>query len=87
MITTLHCVHIWSYYIKYFNFNQNFLYIINARYSGVMCTKYDRSRMNDVCTVCLANFVSLPAKVIWPTTFFLKKKMIFVWLLCWPLAS
>ena len=52
-----------------------------------MCTKYDRSRMNDALTVCLANFVSLPAKVIWPTVFFLKKKAIFVWLLCWPSAS
>ena len=52
-----------------------------------MCAKYDRSRMNDACTVCPADFVSLPAKVIWPTTFFSKKKVIFVWLLCWPLAG
>ena len=54
--------------------------------SEVMCAKYGRSRMNDACTVCPADFVGLPAKVIWPTTFFLKKKAIFVWLLCWPLA-
>ena len=47
-----------------------------------MCAKYGRSRMNDACTACPANFVGLPAKVIWPTTFFLKKKVIFVWLLC-----
>ena len=52
-----------------------------------MCAKYGRSRMNSVHTVCLANFVSLPAKVVWPTTFLLKKKAIFVWLLCWPLAG
>ena len=56
-------------------------------YSEVLIAKYGGSRMNDVCTVSLADFVSLPAKVIWLTTFFLKKKAIFVWLLCWPLAS
>ena len=52
-----------------------------------MYAKYDRSRMNNVHTVCPADFVGLPAKVIWPTTFFLKKKMIFVELLCWPLPG
>ena len=52
-----------------------------------MYAKYDRSRMNDACTVCLANFVRLLGKVVWPTAFFLKKKMIFVQLLCQPLAS
>ena len=52
-----------------------------------MYAKYDRSRVNDVHTVCLANFVSPPAKVVQPTAFFSKKKVIFVWLLCWPLAS
>ena len=61
--------------------------MINDRYSGVMCAKYDRSRMNDACTVCLADFVSLPAKVVWLTTFFLNSELIFVRLLCWPLAS
>ena len=49
-----------------------------------MCAKYGRSRMNDACTVCLADFVGLPAKVIWLTAFILKKKVIFVWLLCQP---
>ena len=43
--------------------------------------------MNDVLTASLADFVSLPAKVIWLTAFFFKKKVIFVWLLCWPFAS
>ena len=52
-----------------------------------MCTKYDRSRVNDVLTVCPADFVGLPAKVVWLTAFFLKKKAIFVWLLCQSLAG
>ena len=30
-----------------------------------MCAKYDGSRMNNACTVCPADFVSLPAKVVW----------------------
>ena len=66
---------------------ERFLYIINDSYNGIMCAKYDRSRMNDVCTVCPADFVALPTKVIWPTAFFFKKKVIFVWLLCRPSAS
>ena len=74
-------------YKNILNLFKEFLYIINDRHSEVMCAKYGRSRMNDVFAVCLANFVGLPAKVIWPTTFFSKKKMIFVWLLCWPLAG
>ena len=45
------------------NLFKEFLYIINDKYSEVMCAKYGRSRMNDACTVCLANFVSLPTKV------------------------
>ena len=68
-------------------FIKKFLYIINNGYSEIICAKYDGSRMNDACTVCPANFVSLPAKVVWQTTFFLKKERIFVWLLCQPPAS
>ena len=49
------------------------LYIINNGYSDIICAKYDGFRMNNACTVHLANFVGLPAKVIWPTTFFLKR--------------
>ena len=60
----------------YENVFEKFLYIISDRHSEVMCAKYGRSRMNDACAVCLANFVGLPAKVIWPTAFFLKKKAI-----------
>ena len=52
-----------------------------------MYAKYDRSRMNDACTVCPANFVSLLAKVIQLTAFFSKKKTIFVLVLCWPSAG
>ena len=43
-----------------------------------MCAKYGRSRMNNACTIGLADFVSHPAKVRWSTTFFSKKKAIFV---------
>ena len=42
-----------------------------------MCAKYGRSRMNDVHTISPTDFVGLPAKIVWPTTFFLKKKAIF----------
>ena len=52
-----------------------------------MCAKYDRTRMNDGLTVNLDDFVGLPAKVVQLTAFFFKKKVIFVWLLCWPSAS
>ena len=56
-------------------------------YSEVLITKYGGSRMNVACTMCPTDFASLPAKVVWPTSFFLKKKMIFVWLLFRPPAS
>ena len=62
-------------------------YIINTGYSEIICANYDGSKMNDVHTVCPADFVGLPAKVVWLTAFLLKKKAIFVQLLCWPLAG
>ena len=65
-------------YKNILNLIKKFLYIINDRYSEVMYAKYCRSRMNDMCTVCPANFVSLPAKVIWLTAFFLNSESIFV---------
>ena len=43
-----------------------------------MCAKYGKSRMNDVHTICPADFAGLPAKIVWPTTFFSKKKVNFV---------
>ena len=52
-------------------------YIINNKYGEIICAKYDGSSMNDACTICPADFVSLPAKVVWLTAFFLKKKAIF----------
>ena len=66
---------------------ENLLDIINNKHSLIMCAKYYNFSMNDACTICLADIVGLPAKVIWLTTFVLKKKTIFIWLLCWPLAS
>ena len=70
------------------NLFEKFLYIINDRHSEVMCAKYGRSRMSDACTVC-------PDRLCWPPyksctanhILFEKQKVIFVWLLCWPLAS
>ena len=69
------------------NLFEELLYIIYARHSEDMCAKYGRSRMNDVHTVFLTNFVSLPAKIVRLTTFFSKKKAIFLRLLHWLLAS
>ena len=43
----------------------------------IMGAKYDSSIMNDLHTVCLANNVGLPTKVVCPTTLFSKKKVIF----------
>ena len=39
-----------------------FFILLNDRYSEVMFAKYGGSRINDACTVCLADFVGLPAK-------------------------
>ena len=80
-------MHMQSITSNILNLIEKFLYIINNRYSEIICAKYDSSIMNDACTVCLADYVSLPAKVVWLTAFFSKKKVIFVWLLCQPLAS
>ena len=52
-----------------------------------MCAKYGRSSMNDAHTISLANFVGLPAKIVWLTAFFLDSESIFVWLLHQPLAG
>ena len=61
-----------------FDLFKNFLDIINNEHYLIMCAKYHSTSMNDAHTICLADIVSLPAKVIWLTTFFLKKKMIFI---------
>ena len=52
-----------------------------------MCAKYGRSRMNDVHTISPVDSVGCPAKGIRSTALFLKKKMIFVRLLCRPSAG
>ena len=57
---------------------EELLYIIYDRHSEDVCAKYGRSRMNDACRIGPADSVSHPAKVIWLTTFFSKKKAIFV---------
>ena len=80
-------MHMWSITSNILNLIEKFLYINSNRYSEIICAKYDSSIMNDAYTVCPANYVGLPSKVVWPTAFFLKKKVIFVWLLCRPLAG
>ena len=57
---------------------EELLYIIYDRHSEDMCAKYGRSRINNVHTIGPANSVGCPAKVIRLTTFFSKKKTIFV---------
>ena len=76
-----------SIMLNIFSLIKKFIDIIINKYYMVAGAKYDGSRMNDACTVCPADYVSLPAKVVWPTAFFLKKKAIFIWLLCWPPAG
>ena len=67
--------------------NENFFYIIYARHSKDMCTKYGRSRMNNAHIISLTDSVGRPAKVTRSTALFLKKKTIFVQLSCWPSAG
>ena len=77
----------WSIMLNNFNLFENILDIINNEHYLITCAKYHSSNMNNVHTTCPADIVSLPAIVIQLTTFFLKKKAIFVWLLCWPPAG
>ena len=67
--------------------NENFFYIIYARHSKDMCTKYGRSRMNNAHIISLTDSVGHPAKVVRSTALFSKKKMFFVRLLCRPSAG
>ena len=77
----------WFIMSNIFNLIENFLDIINNKLCLIVCAKYYNSNMNDACTNYLADIVGLPAKVVQLTTFFLKKKMIFIWLLCQPSAG
>ena len=70
-----------------FNLIENFIDIVNKKCCLIMGAKYYNSSMNDACTICPANIVGHPTKVVLLITFFLEKKLIFVQLLCWPLAS
>ena len=76
-----------SIMLNNFDLFKNFLDIISNDQYLIMCAKYYSSSMNDVSTTCLADIVGPPAKVTWLTTFFSKKKVIFVQLLGQPLAS
>ena len=81
-------MHIQSVTLNIFKLIKNSIDIINNKYHMVVGAKYDSSIMNDVHTNYLADIVSLPAKVIWPTAFFFKKKsnfcMAFVLAAGWP---
>ena len=70
-----------SIMLNNFDLFKNFLDIINNDQYLITCAKYYSSGMNDAHTVCPADIVSPLEKVAQPTTFFLKKKPIFVWLL------
>ena len=69
------------------NLIEKFLDIIINKHYLIICAKHHSSNTNDACTVYPADIDGLPAKVVWLTAFFLKNKMIFVWLLCQPLAG
>ena len=75
-----------SIVLKNFDLFKILLDIINNYHYLITCAKYYSSNMNYVHTICPANIVSLPAKVVWLTIFFLIKKMIFIWLLGQPPA-
>ena len=70
-----------------FNLIGNFIDIINKKCCLIMGAKYYNSSMNDACTIYPADIVGHPTKVIWLTAFYLEKKLIFIQLLCWPLAG
>ena len=76
-----------SIMLNIFNLIENFLDITNNKHCLITCAKYYSSSLNDAHTIYLADIVSPPAKVVWLTAFFLKKKMTFVWLLCQLSAS
>ena len=76
-----------SIMLNIFNLIENFLNVINNEHYLIAYAKYCSFNVNNVHTIYLADFVGLPAKVVQLTTFFLKKKMIFVQLLCWLSAG
>ena len=62
-------------------------HIINDMYNEVLIAKYGGSGMNDALTISPTDFVGCPAKIVWSTTFFSKKNVIFVWFLRRPMAG
>ena len=76
-----------SVMLNIFDLIENFLDIVNNKHCLTTCAKYYSSSMNDAHTIYLTDIVGPSTKVVWLTAFFLKKKMSFVWLLCWLLAS
>ena len=67
-------MHIQSIMLNISKLIKIFIDIINNKYYMVVDAKYDSYIMNDAHTNYPANIVSLPAKVIRPTAFFLKRK-------------
>ena len=67
-------MHMQSIALNIFKLIKIFIDIFNNKDYMVVGAKYDSSIMNDVHTNYPANIVGLPAKVIWPTVFFSKKK-------------
>ena len=70
-----------------FNLIENFIDINNNKCCLIMGAKYYNSSMNDAHTIYSADIVGHPTQVVQPTAFFLEKKLIFIWLLCWPSAG
>ena len=68
----------WSIMSNIFNLLEIFVDIIDNKYGLIIGVKYHSSNMNDVCTMSLTNIVSHPTNVVWPTTFFLNSKHLFV---------
>ena len=77
----------WSITLNIIKLIKNFIDIINNEYHMVVGAKYDSSIMIDAYTNYPTNIVDLPAKIIWLTAFFFKRKVIFYGFLCWPSAS
>ena len=61
-----------------FNLLENFVDIINNKYGLIIGAKYHSSNMNDAYAMSLYDIVGHPTKVLWPTTFFLNSKHLFV---------
>ena len=76
-----------SVILKISNLIENFIDFINKECCQIIGAKYYSFNMNSVHTMSPTDIVGCPTKVVWLTTLFSKKKAIFIWLLCWPLAG